>query len=143
MATLKTCFKCGEEKPIMEFYRHPAMADGHLGKCKECAKMDVRANRAANADYYREYEALREERPERKAQKAALLLRMRARWPDRNAARGAVSSALKSGRICKLPCWVCGSDNVHAHHPDYDSPLDVVWLCVKHHREAHDLVLSA
>lgn len=33
-------------------------------------------------------------------------------------------------------CVVCG-DKAEAHHEDYTKPLDVVWLCRKHHKQRH------
>jgi hypothetical protein len=38
----KVCFKCGINKPLTDYYVHKKMGDGHLGKCKECAKLDVK-----------------------------------------------------------------------------------------------------
>lgn len=51
---------------------------------------------------------------------------------------GMVGRALKSGRLTKQPCEVCGSDDVQAHHDDYRMPLEVRWLCRSHHRMWHN-----
>ena len=40
MSDTKQCFKCGEVKSLIDFYKHNQMSDGHLGKCKACARVD-------------------------------------------------------------------------------------------------------
>lgn len=44
----KQCFKCGLTLPLSEFYKHSRMADGHVNKCKECNKKDVKWNYESN-----------------------------------------------------------------------------------------------
>lgn len=127
---MKTCFKCRQEKPRSDFYAHPKMADGLFGKCKECARADSRATRLARPDYYKEYERSRQKRKNE----------TRARSPNiRKRAWRIVERAVKSGDL--IPWPVCAvpdcSRKPHAHHPDYSSPLGVVWLCPSHHRLAH------
>jgi len=46
--------------------------------------------------------------------------------------------AIRRGKLVRGPCSVCGAtEGVDGHHTDYTRPLDVVWLCKPHHREAH------
>jgi hypothetical protein len=49
----------------------------------------------------------------------------------------AVQRALISGALQKQGCEVCGSDVVDAHHDCYDEPLNVRWLCRRHHVRLH------
>lgn len=48
-----------------------------------------------------------------------------------------VAQAIRDGKIKKQPCKVCGNERAIAHHPDYDKPLEVEWLCLSHHMAAH------
>lgn len=50
----------------------------------------------------------------------------------------AVNVAIRRGILSRRPCEVCGAErHIHAHHDDYAKPLEVRWLCAKHHIEAH------
>ncbi len=46
--------------------------------------------------------------------------------------------AIKKGFLIRKPCEICNTEvDVQAHHDDYSRPLDVRWLCRKHHQEHH------
>ena len=139
--TTKRCFKCLGEKPLDAFYKHSAMGDGRLGKCKECTKADVKKHRQDNREAVRAYDRLRASQPHRVATRQRVVAQYTEQYPHRKKANTAVGNALRSGKIKKQPCWVCGEKAV-AHHPDYDRPLDVVWLCQPHHKQTHALVAN-
>jgi hypothetical protein len=45
---------------------------------------------------------------------------------------------VKRGHIQKSPCLLCLAEPAQAHHPDYNDPRLVFWLCLEHHREEHE-----
>lgn len=133
---MKSCFKCGAEKPLSEFYKHPEMPDGHVNKCKPCNKADVTANRAANLERYRAYDRSRGNR-----QGPEYLAKYRAENPEKYKAHSAVNHALRAGNLQKLDaCEHCGSQsNIVGHHTSYaeDMRLYVTWLCQGCHITLH------
>ena len=129
----KRCFKCHQVKPLSEFYKHSKMADGHLNKCKECTKTDVKRHRFEN-ESVREYDRKRAKRPEVRARLAENARKWNEQNPEKYKAHYTLTNAVRDGRVVKGSCEVCGSnDRVHGHHVDYSKPLDVVWLCPRHH----------
>lgn len=152
---MKRCFKCGQEKPLVDFYTHSMMADGHLNKCKPCTRMDASANRAAKRDHYISYDQARAVLPHRvqarkayastPAGKRARARALRAdylRDPLKNMARQLLRRAVLSGRVKRESCARCDRTDTHGHHTDYAKPLEVVWLCPRHHAQEHGRALE-
>jgi hypothetical protein len=48
-----------------------------------------------------------------------------------------VRGAVYAGILEKTPCEICGNPTTEGHHDDYNKPLEVRWLCKKHHVEYH------
>lgn len=51
-------------------------------------------------------------------------------------ARAYANVYLRRGKIKRKRCRICGK-KAHMHHPDYSKPLEIEWLCRKHHLELH------
>jgi hypothetical protein len=157
----KKCFKCGIIKPLDEYYKHKKMLDGHLNKCKECAKTDANSHRVNNLEKVKEYDRIRGLTEKRKQKTKDYQNKLKINDPDkwramRNKAcrkykekhrekyiaNSRVRYAISTGKIIKKSCSICGDSYSEAHHPDYKKPLEVVWLCDKHHKKVHKEIRS-
>lgn len=143
---MKICIRCGLPKEIVDFYHHPMMADGRLNKCKECCKTEAKKRRQEKLDEIRAYDRERGKLPHRlansqKYQREHLQQHFEAnqkyfqKYPEKREAHYIVGNAIRDGKLIKQPCMECGSLDVEAHHDDYSKPLDVIWVCNKHHKQ--------
>jgi transcription elongation factor Elf1 len=134
----KQCSVCGKEKSLSEYQARKASKDGRTAACRECLKKRDKARypgeRDSRAELMRAY--MQTENGKASHSKSS------AKWREFNSLRRAahvvIGNAIKKGVLISLPCFVCGG-RAEAHHPDYDRPLDVIWLCSIHHKEAHQL----
>jgi hypothetical protein len=143
---MKDCSECGKRQELSEFYVNRASDDGLTSRCKTCLRAYQKARR----------DELNADKPEGWKKKTADMVAYRKAWSaanpgvmtaykkaywqrnkDRLSIKYKVRHAIKTGKLVRLPCFVCGSEKVEAHHPDYSAPLDVVWLCRQHHMEIH------
>lgn len=134
----KLCFKCQITKPIEDFYKHKGMSDGYLNKCKNCTRNDTIQHRKNN-DSVRNYDKRRYyENPDRQLAIKKTTINWINKNPEARAAHIKLNNAVKSGLIKKQPCGICGDTyRIHGHHKDYSKPLEVEWLCAKHHQRHH------
>lgn len=100
---------CKKRKKQDKFYKDKSRASGFSSRCKKCQRIVVR-----------KYKYKRKKDPVKV--KARLMLNER----------------ISRGKIIRGVCEVCKtSRKVEGHHDDYSKPLEVRWLCQKHHNEHH------
>jgi hypothetical protein len=148
---MKACFCCNRILPLEAFHKHSGMKDGHLNKCAECVRAYVKSWREDNLGYVQAYDRERSRIRTEKGLTAEVARRFRethsdyaerqkewqSRNPQKRAAQISVGNAIRDGQLLQQPCERCGNTDVHGHHEDYSRPLDVMWLCSKHHGERH------
>ena len=99
------------------------------GYCHECRRKSERKNRIENKksiDFI-----IRERHKVNTRRKNDLIFKFK------KDVHAFTNSATRLGILVKKPCEVCGNIKVDAHHDDYTKPMDVRWLCRKHHNEHH------
>jgi hypothetical protein len=136
---MKKCFKCGIEKELSNFYKHKQMLDGHLNKCIDCTKNDVKIRyselssdilfvekerKRGRDKYHRLYEGTGRSKPNN-------LSRYYLLYPEK---KKAISM---SGKI-KPP-----QPGLEKHHWSYneDHYKDLIFITKKHHMKAHRFIV--
>lgn len=115
---MKTCKSCGCVKALTEFYA------GHVCKSCTCKK---------NKEYRTKVGYKRPRRSSTPTDNTRRHI-----YSNQYKAQSDVAYAIKVGKLSKSCCEVCGkTEHIHAHHDDYSKPLQVKWLCPKHHSEWH------
>jgi len=143
MERTKICFKCGELKNLSEYYKHPAMGDGHLGKCKKCTKIDTKKRsdittstpegldkeRERHREKYYRLNYLEKHKPSPEVKKISMDKYYK-RYPEKYAAKCA------SGHLPTI-------EGVEKHHWSYnkDHYRDVIHVTDEDHSTAHRFII--
>lgn len=124
------CHKCKREKSKIKSIldgRREKNADGRKTTCSNCGREKESNYLGGGYCLQCKMHAKKIKRPYRTEEQKF-----------KGAVRELTARKIKQGELIRQPCEVCNTDvDVQAHHDDYMKPLDVRWLCRKHHREHH------
>ena len=110
------CCLCKEYKSKNDFSLDKNRDNGVSSRCNECKPEYNKKREKDRRVYHTQYDI---------------------KYPEKLKGRIMVRNALKNGDITKLPCQFCNSERSMGHHDDYSKPLEVRWLCQKHHSQYH------
>lgn len=144
MTATKICKVCNAVKPKIKF--HGRLCSSCLWRrrqARDLAKRRTPEYRSKRARWNRK----RQNTPAKKAREIRHAKRYALLYPEKAKAKQILRNAIRRGEIIRqYTCEQCGENDmgrdsrtlVHAHHPDYDLPLSVIWLCVTCHAAEHN-----
>jgi len=122
------CNMCFELLECDMFHNSKNEKNGKKPTCKKCRRIQA-------IDYRVKYgDEIRAKDRERDLLRDNAVLDYRS---NKTQAQWRSNYALKTGKIKRLPCEVCGNIKSQGHHDDYLKPYDVRFLCSVHHRIWH------
>jgi hypothetical protein len=164
MWATKTCPQCKETLPASCFAKDPKPRSGLYSWCKQCKlnkyrkihgppkvreKRESKGRDKAKVKAYdrKRYLAMKAQilernqrynkTPEAKISAIASARRQREKFKEKFDTRYKTNELIRHGELVRQPCRVCGWEKSEVHHRNYSNPLDVDWLCRKHHMEEH------
>jgi hypothetical protein len=135
---MKTCFCCKKKKDESNFYKHKQSKDGLSSYCASCAKIKKRAEYLKNRDKYDQRAKVYTSKNRDKVN--AISRKRNSRDKIKLKARSAIGHMVRKAKKIQRPffCEHCGhACKAQAHHPDYNLPLKVIWLCSECHYRLH------
>ena len=129
----KICTGCKRNLPLAAFTKHKIGRFGKQYKCRQCRHEYYLFHKAdfkrRNKIHYRKY-----------AEKYKTELTTNNRKdPRKQRCRSYVRYAKKIKKLSPLACENCGGIKTVAHHPDYDKPEFIKWLCGPCHWKEHHI----
>jgi len=132
----KNCFKAYEAFTNNPKYCPKCRLPMRYARWRARYHSHIERERRLNTEYRREW---RKRFPEKA--KASDKIKNK-RYRGRRLQYPKVHQAINNGKLVKpKKCSKCGKcGTIEGHHPNYNKPLEVIWLCRNCHRELHQLM---
>jgi hypothetical protein len=154
----KLCIKCNNIYPITEFYTASKNKDKLSSWCKQCHRISSKiSNKKWETNHLEELKVIRRIYARKYYKQHADIIRQKKQqWYKDNydifkltknkyiaSHKKQIRAQMIANKIYFIqePCEVKGCLNkAERHHPNYDRPKSIVWLCRKHHKAMHVLM---